>query len=78
LRPVARCWPDVSSAPPKPAKSSGRQLLKEPHRAGRDGGGDYIRKTSKPGLGLDLLNRNPRNCNNCSHREQADWNYCPD
>ena len=28
--------------------------------------------------GLDYLNGNPRKCGHRSHRERADWDYCPD
>lgn len=35
-------------------------------------------KAPKPDWGLDHLNGNPRKCNNRSHHEQADWDYCPD
>jgi hypothetical protein len=35
-------------------------------------------KAPNPDWGLDHLNGNPRNCTNRSHREQADWDYCPD
>lgn len=35
-------------------------------------------KAPNPDWGLDYLNGNPRNCGHSSHREWADWDYCPD